>query len=50
MRQMITRKKKIVLAALALAALITGLTLSAHARDYGQYNDVPQHIRDWFKG
>ena len=26
---MITRKKKIVLAALALAALITGLTLSA---------------------
>ena len=32
-RQMITRKKKIALAALALAAQITGLTPGVHARD-----------------
>ena len=37
------------MAALALAAHITGLTRGVHARDYGQYEDVPQHIRDWFK-
>ena len=50
MRQMITAKKKVAITALALAALITGLTPGVYARDYGQYNDVPQHIRDWFKG
>ena len=47
---MITAKKKVAITALALAALITGLTPGVYARDYGQYNDVPQHIRDWFKG
>ena len=47
---MITRKKKIAIAAVALAAQMTGLTPGLYARDYGQYNDVPQHIRDWFKG
>jgi hypothetical protein len=47
---MMTAQKKIALAALTLAAQITGLTPGVHARDYGQYNDVPQHIRDWFKG
>ena len=47
---MVTRKKKVALAALAIATQMTGLTLSVQARDYGQYNNVPQHIRDWFKG
>ncbi len=46
---MIARKKKIAVAALALPAQITGITLSVDARDNGQSNDVPQHVRDWFK-
>ena len=47
---MITRKKKIAIAVLAFAPQIIGPAPGVHARDYGQYNDVPQHIRDWFKG
>ena len=47
MRQMINAgQKKVAIAALALATQITALTLSVHARDYGQYENVPQHIRD----
>jgi hypothetical protein len=49
-RQMIDAgQKKVTIAALALAAQITGLTVGVYARDHGQYEDVPQHIRDWFK-
>jgi hypothetical protein len=33
-----------------VAAFVAGGALNAHARDYGQYSDVPTHIRDWFKG
>jgi hypothetical protein len=42
-------QKKVTIAAIALAAQIAAPTLGAYARDYGQYEDVPQHIRDWFK-
>jgi hypothetical protein len=31
-----------------LAAPVTGLTPGA-ARDYGQYEEIPRPIRDWFK-
>ena len=31
------------------AAFVAGGPLDAHARDYGQYSDSPQHIRNWFK-
>ena len=42
-------QEKGAIALIVLAAHIVGLTLVVSARDYGQYGDVPQHIRDWFK-
>ena len=42
-------QEKVAIALIVLAAHIVGLTLVVSARDYGQYEDVPQHIRDWFK-
>lgn len=33
-----------------MALLLCGISVSAGAFDNGQYRDVPQHIRDWFKG
>lgn len=44
-----TAKEKVTIIALAIAMQITGLTSGAYARDFGQYNDVPRHVRDWFK-
>jgi hypothetical protein len=35
--------------ALALAVQIASLAFGVYARDHGQYEDVPPHIRDWFK-
>jgi len=29
---------------------LLGIAASAKAVDRGQYNDVPEHIRKWFKG
>ena len=34
---------------LVVATLVAGGTLSAHARDYGQYSERPKYLRDWFK-
>jgi hypothetical protein len=34
---------------LAITAQVAGLTLDANARDRGQYNDVPENIREWFR-
>lgn len=42
-------QKKVAIGTLALFAQITGLTFDVNARDYGQYENIPQHIRDWFK-
>ena len=42
-------QEKGAIALIVLAAHIVGPTLVVSARDYGQYGDVPQHIRDWFK-
>ena len=42
-------RKKVAITAVALVARILDPTLGVYARDYGQYEDVPQHIRDWFK-
>jgi len=40
-------QEKVAIALIVLAAHIAGLTLVVSAGDYGQYEDVPQHIRDW---
>jgi hypothetical protein len=40
------RRRKV---AIAAVALILCPTLGLYARDYGQYEEIPQHIRDWFK-
>ena len=42
-------QEKVAIALLVITAQIAGLTPVVSARDYGQYEDVPQHIRDWFK-
>jgi hypothetical protein len=42
-------QEKVAIVLVILAAHVAGLTLVVSARDYGQYEDVPQHIREWFK-
>lgn len=34
---------------LLLAAFVAAGSTGAHARDYGQYSNVPNHLRNWFK-
>jgi hypothetical protein len=40
---------KVAMTLVAVAVQIAGLAVDASARDRGQYNDVPEYIRDWFK-
>jgi hypothetical protein len=40
---------KIARASLLVVAQIVGPSPDASARDYGEYEDVPRRIRDWFK-
>jgi hypothetical protein len=41
-------RRHVSIVSLMLAALIVSWGLSARARDDGQYQDVPGHLRDWF--
>jgi hypothetical protein len=42
-------RRNVTIAAVALVAQISYPMLTVYGRDYGQYEHVPDYIRDWFK-